>query len=86
MYKVVLILSLVIWAVVIAIIISTPTDVLRMVQRLNNTRGKEPRGFVVRPASQLQAGQLQRGEPPLATPKTVSAVCPPPALPANSNC
>jgi hypothetical protein len=63
MYRVVLILSLVIWAVVIAIIISTPTDVLRMVQRLNHTRGKEPRSFVVRPASQLQGGSFNGVNP-----------------------
>jgi hypothetical protein len=40
MYKLALVLSLVIWAVVIAIIFSTPTDVRRTVQMLKDTRGK----------------------------------------------
>jgi len=39
MYKVVLVLSLVIWALVIAIIVSSPSDVRRTVQLLRGTRG-----------------------------------------------
>src|SRR5665648_242669 len=38
-YKVVLVLSLVIWALVIAIIVSSPSDVRRTVQLLRGTRG-----------------------------------------------
>ena len=40
MYKVALVLSAVIWAVVIAVILSTPADVRRTVQMLRDTRGK----------------------------------------------
>jgi len=39
MYKVVLVLSLVTWALVIAIIVSSPSDVRRTVQLLRGTRG-----------------------------------------------
>jgi hypothetical protein len=39
MYKVVLVFSLVIWAFVIAIIVSSPSDLRRTVQLLRGTRG-----------------------------------------------
>jgi hypothetical protein len=40
MYKVALVLSVVIWAVIVAVIFSAPTDVRRTVQMLRDTRGK----------------------------------------------
>lgn len=40
MYKVALVFSIVMWAFVIAIILSTPTDVRRTVRMLRDTRGK----------------------------------------------
>ena len=40
MYKVALVLSVAIWAVVIAIIFSTPTDVRRRVRMGRETKGK----------------------------------------------
>jgi len=39
MFKVVLVFSLVMWALVIAIIVSSPSDVRRTVQLLRGTRG-----------------------------------------------
>lgn len=40
MYKVVLVLSVVIWAFVIAIMISSPSDVRRMAQLIRGAGGK----------------------------------------------
>ena len=60
MYKVVLVFSLVIWAFVIAIIVSSPSDVRRTVQLLRGTRGTATPPFASFPRSPSMAGAKAR--------------------------
>jgi hypothetical protein len=53
MYKVVLVLSLVMWAFVIAIIVSTPSDARRALRLLRGTSGKATPPFSPLPPSSM---------------------------------
>jgi hypothetical protein len=48
MYKVVLVLSIVLWAFVIAFMISSPSDVRRTLQLIRSTGGKTTRPVLAR--------------------------------------
>jgi len=59
MFKVVLVFSLVIWALVIAIIVSSPSDVRRTVQLLRGTSGTTTPPFSPIPRSSMAGARAR---------------------------
>jgi hypothetical protein len=58
MYKVVLVLSVVTWAIVIAVLVSSPSDVRRTFQLLRGTRGKATHPLSSFPRSSMAGANL----------------------------